>query len=89
MRACLKTLLAPACLNPTGLTKTSPNDSSYGMRVVIGPYSNCCFDGCGSQAFVGSFNWGDSSAGTDTPCFVFSDRLGTGACTSIRPSAAR
>ena len=40
------------------------------IRVVITPTS-AWFPGVGGVAFVGSFTWGD-----DTPCFVFSDRLG-------------
>ena len=40
------------------------------MRVIVTPTSSW-FTGVGGVAFVGSFSWGD-----DTPCFVFSDRLG-------------
>ncbi len=40
------------------------------IRVVITPTS-AWFPGVGGVAFVGSFTWGD-----DTPCFVFSDKLG-------------
>lgn len=40
------------------------------MRVIVTPTSSW-FTGVGGVAFVGSFTWGD-----DTPCFVFSDRLG-------------
>lgn len=40
------------------------------MRVVITPTS-AWYPGVGGVAYVGSFSWGD-----DTPCFVFSDRLG-------------
>lgn len=40
------------------------------IRVIITPTSSW-YPGVGGVAYVGSFNWGD-----DTPCFVFSDRLG-------------
>lgn len=40
------------------------------IRVIITPTSSW-FAGVGGIAYIGSFNWGD-----DTPCFVFSDRLG-------------
>jgi hypothetical protein len=40
------------------------------IRVVITTTSSW-FAGVGGVAFLGSFTWGD-----DTPCFVFSDRLG-------------
>ena len=40
------------------------------IRVIVTPTSNW-FTGVGGVALVGSFTWGD-----DTPCFVFSDRLG-------------
>ncbi len=40
------------------------------IRVIITPTSNW-FTGVGGVAYTGSFTWGD-----DTPCFVFSDRLG-------------
>ena len=40
------------------------------IRVIVTPTS-AWFTGVGGIAYVGSFNWGD-----DTPCFVFSDRLG-------------
>jgi hypothetical protein len=40
------------------------------IRVIITP-SSSWIGGVGGIAFIGSFTWGD-----DTPCFVFSDRLG-------------
>lgn len=40
------------------------------IRVIITPTSSW-LSGVGGIAFIGSFTWGD-----DTPCFVFSDRLG-------------
>ena len=40
------------------------------MRVIVTPTSGW-FTGAGGIAYIGSFNWGD-----DTPCFVFSDRMG-------------
>lgn len=40
------------------------------IRVVITPTS-AWYPGVGGISYVGSFTWGD-----DTPCFVFSDRLG-------------
>lgn len=40
------------------------------IRVIV-TSTSAWFTGVGGIAYVGSFNWGD-----DTPCFVFSDRLG-------------
>lgn len=40
------------------------------IRVII-TSTSAWFPGVGGVAYVGSFTWGD-----DTPCFVFSDRLG-------------
>lgn len=40
------------------------------IRVVV-TSTSAWFPGVGGVAFLGSFTWGD-----DTPCFVFSDRLG-------------
>jgi len=40
------------------------------IRVIVTPTSSW-YQGVGGIAYVGSFTWGD-----DTPCFVFSDRLG-------------
>lgn len=40
------------------------------IRVIITP-SSSWISGAGGIAFIGSFTWGD-----DTPCFVFSDKLG-------------
>ncbi len=40
------------------------------IRVIVTPTSGW-FTGAGGVAYIGSFNWGD-----DTPCFVFSDRMG-------------
>ncbi len=41
------------------------------IRVIITPTSYWRAAGVGGIAYTGTFNWGD-----DTPCFVFSDRLG-------------
>ena len=43
------------------------------IRVIV-TSTSAWFTGVGGIAYVGSFNWGD-----DTPCFVFSDRLGNSA----------
>jgi hypothetical protein len=43
------------------------------IRVIVTPTSGW-FTGAGGVAYIGSFNWGD-----DTPCFVFSDRMGNSA----------
>jgi hypothetical protein len=40
------------------------------IRVIVTPTSSW-FSGVGGVSYIGSFTWGD-----DTPCFVFSDRLG-------------
>lgn len=42
------------------------------IRVIITPTSAWYPAGVGGISYIGSFTWGD-----DTPCFVFSDRLGT------------
>ncbi len=47
---------------------TAPADKR--IRVIITPTSNW-FNGVGGVGYLGSFTWGD-----DTPCFVFSNRLG-------------
>lgn len=51
------------------LRKTSTGDQDYGIRVVISPTS-AWFPDAGGVAFLTSFNWA-----SDTPCFVFADRL--------------
>lgn len=57
------------------LTYSGSGDSRWGVRVVIG---GSCYDwfgsGAGGVAYVGSFNWS-----SDTPAFVFTQQLGTGA----------
>jgi hypothetical protein len=52
------------------LKKTmSGNDSDWGIRVVISGNSSWYGD-AGGVAYLGSFNWS-----SDTPCFVFSNKL--------------
>ncbi len=46
------------------LEKASVGDTSWGIRVVIGP--NTWYGSAGGVAYVGSFNWSN-----DTPAFVF------------------
>lgn len=52
------------------LRKTSSTDDNYGVRVVISP-SSAWYGNAGGVAYIGSFNWN-----SDTPAFVFSDKLG-------------
>ena len=52
------------------LRRTSTSDNAYGIRVVISPTS-AWYPGAGGTAYVGSF-----LSSTDTPCFIFPDRLG-------------
>lgn len=60
---------------PEGLSKSSTTDVNYGIRVAIGGASTDWYAtaGYGGVAYIGSFDWS-----TDTPCFVFSNNLGTG-----------
>ena len=53
------------------LRKTSAGDNAYGKRVVISP-TNWYNTGAGGVAYIGSFDWS-----TDTPCFVFTQQLGS------------
>jgi PKD repeat protein len=52
------------------LRRTSSTDQAYGIRVVISP-SSAWYGNAGGVAYLQSFQWT-----SDTPCFVFSDRLG-------------
>jgi PKD repeat protein len=52
------------------LRRTSTTDQAYGIRVVISP-SSAWYGNAGGVAYLNSFQWN-----SDTPCFVFSDRLG-------------
>ncbi len=54
------------------LSKSGTNDSTWGVRVVVGG-GGSWFGNGGGVAYVGSFNWN-----SDTPVFVFEDRLGNG-----------
>ena len=54
------------------LRRSGSGDSSYGVRVVISP-SSSWYGNAGGVAYIGSFSWN-----TDTPTFVFSDKLGSG-----------
>jgi hypothetical protein len=47
-------------------------DANYGIRVVISP-SSSWYGNAGGVAYIGSFDWG-----SDTPTFVFSNKLGNG-----------
>lgn len=49
---------------------TNTSDNAYGIRVVISPTS-AWYAGAGGTAYVGSFRFN-----SDTPCFIFPDRLG-------------
>lgn len=51
------------------LRKTSTGDTTYGIRVVVGPNSGWS-QPSGGVAYLGSFNWN-----SDTPAFVFSSSL--------------
>lgn len=57
---------------PEALRRSGPGDEYYGIRVVISPSSGW-YGSAGGVAYVGSFDWN-----SDTPTFVFSDRLGNG-----------
>ncbi len=54
------------------LRRSGSGDKQYGIRVVISPSSNW-YGSAGGVAYVGSFAWG-----SDTPVFVFSNKLGSG-----------
>ncbi|MBW2522017.1 MAG: PKD domain-containing protein, partial [Deltaproteobacteria bacterium] len=54
------------------LRRSGSGDKQYGIRVVISP-SSSWYGSAGGVAYVGSFAWG-----SDTPVFVFSNRLGSG-----------
>ena len=54
------------------LRRSDPGDENYGIRVVISPTSGW-YGNAGGVAYVGSFDWN-----SDTPVFVFSDKLGNG-----------
>ncbi|MEO7600336.1 MAG: PKD domain-containing protein [Opitutus sp.] len=54
-----------------GLRLTDSSDVAYGIRVVISP-TNWYNANAGGVAYVGSFTWN-----SDTPCFVFTEQLGT------------
>ncbi|MEO6002400.1 MAG: PKD domain-containing protein [Opitutus sp.] len=54
------------------LRRTSSGDTAYGIRVVISP-TNWYNTNAGGVAYIGSFN-----AGTDTPCFAFTQQLANG-----------
>jgi len=54
------------------LSRSNPSDQLYGIRVVISPTSSW-YGNVGGVAYVGSFDWN-----SDTPAFVFSNRLNNG-----------
>jgi hypothetical protein len=54
------------------LRRSGSGDQDYGVRVVISP-SSSWYGSAGGVAYVGSFSWN-----SDTPTFVFSDKLGSG-----------
>jgi len=54
------------------LRRTSSGDEYYGIRVVVSP-SSSWYGSAGGVAYIGSFDWN-----SDTPTFVFSDKLGNG-----------
>jgi hypothetical protein len=47
-------------------------DQNYGVRVIISP-SSTWYGNAGGVAYIGSFDWN-----SDTPTFVFSNKLGNG-----------
>jgi hypothetical protein len=57
---------------PEDLRSSGSHDDYYGIRVVISP-SSSWYGNAGGVAYIGSFDWN-----TDTPVFVFSNRLGNG-----------
>ena len=54
------------------LRRNASIDEQYGVRVVISP-SSSWYGNAGGVAYIGSFNFN-----SDTPAFVFSDKLGSG-----------
>ena len=54
------------------LRRSSSGDENYGIRVVISP-SSSWYGNAGGVAYIGSFDWN-----SDTPTFVFSNKLGNG-----------
>jgi len=54
------------------LRRNNSGDGNFGIRVVISPTSSW-YGSAGGVAYVGSFNWN-----SDTPVFVFSNKLGNG-----------
>ena len=54
------------------LRRSGSGDQYYGIRVVISP-SSSWYGNAGGVAYVGSFDWS-----SDTPAFVFSNKLGSG-----------
>jgi hypothetical protein len=54
------------------LRRSGSGDKSYGIRVVISP-SSSWYGNAGGVAYIGSFRWS-----SDTPTFVFSNKLGSG-----------
>jgi PKD repeat protein len=52
------------------LRRSGSSDNNYGIRVVISP-SSSWYGSAGGVAYLGSFQWS-----SDTPAFVFSDKLG-------------
>jgi hypothetical protein len=56
------------------LRNTGGGDTKWGIRVAIGgSYNDWFLSPAGGVAYVDSFTWN-----SDTPCFVFSNNLGTG-----------
>jgi len=54
------------------LRRNASIDEQYGIRIVISP-SSSWYGNAGGVAYIGSFNFN-----SDTPAFVFSDKLGSG-----------
>ena len=54
------------------LRRTGSGDRNYGIRVVISP-TTYFYPGAGGVAYIGSFAWS-----SDTPTFVFPNKLGHG-----------
>lgn len=56
------------------LRKSTTSDTQFGVRVCIGGSSYTWYGaGAGGVAYLNSFTWN-----SDTPCFVFTDQLGSG-----------
>ncbi len=56
------------------LRKTTTSDTQFGVRVCIGGSSSTWYGaGAGGVAYLNSFTWN-----SDTPCYVFTDQLGSG-----------